>query len=95
MLSRLCEEFPGVLPSRLLWELEHDPDHLVLKIIAVRRYSRAMELVAAAKSESDLPKTDLVNDVIETRLALMTEVFHEKLAAAAERQRLQEVQDGA
>lgn len=79
-----------MLPSRLLWELEHDPDRLVLKIVQVRGYTKAMQLVAQAKSEDELPKTALVNDAIETRLRLMTEVFHRKLAEAAERKRIRE-----
>jgi len=95
VLSRLCDEFPGVLPSRLLWELEHDPDHLVLQIIRVRDYRKAMQLVAQAKTEDDLPASPLIDSVITTRLALMTETFHRKLAEAAERKRLKEQGDGA
>lgn len=76
-----------MLPSRLLWELDHDPDRLILQVVRVRGYQRAMQLVAQAKTEADLPETPIISDVIDTRLALMTDIYHQKLAEAAERKR--------
>jgi len=41
-LSRLCEEFPGRLPTELLAEKGRLPDGLLEEIIASRSYARAL-----------------------------------------------------
>lgn len=85
VLSRICQEFPGCLPTRVLWELENDPDQLVLQIIRIRDYERVKSMVDQAENESKLPKTPLVEQAIQMRLDLKYEIFKQRLAESKER----------
>jgi len=46
-LSRLCEEFPGTLPSEMLAEIDRLPVGLLEEIIESRAYARAHAANAA------------------------------------------------
>jgi hypothetical protein len=43
-LSRLCEEFPGVLPSEMVAEIERLPAGLLEEMLESRHYGRAYAL---------------------------------------------------
>lgn len=75
------------MPTRALWELEHDPDQWVFRIMTVRAYEQAKALVDSGKSEADLPKSAAIDLAIENRLDRMNAVFRNKLAAQKAKQR--------
>jgi hypothetical protein len=69
----LCEAFPGVPPTRMLWELENDPDQWALKIVEIRAYERAMAVVDGAKKPEDIPQSALTDEVLDNRFELNRE----------------------
>ena len=73
------------MPSRVVWELEHDPEQWLVRILEVRSYVRTKQMVDRANSESDLPDTPLVNEAIERRLEAGREVMLRKLEEAKAR----------
>ncbi len=85
ILSRLCEAFPGVAPTRMLWELEHDPNQWALQILEVRAYERAKDLVDQTKKQEDLPQSPLIDEVLDNRFALNREWLDEQKRKAEKR----------
>ncbi len=70
-LSRLCEEFPGVLPSAILAERDCLPAGLLEEIIDSRNYARAYALYQQHPKATGA----LVQLVKETEFALRQEEF--------------------
>jgi len=87
-VSQICEEFPGTLPTRALWELEHDPDCLVLTIIRLRAYARTKAQIEAAKTSDEMPTgpmADLVTDIMtDLTRARVERAIAARLAAGEE-----------
>jgi hypothetical protein len=74
-VSRVCESF-HCLPTRALWELEHDPEQMALRILPLRAYAEMKDQVDAvsrnpkAKPE-DMPEGELANLVLEHEAELV------------------------
>lgn len=69
-------------------ELEIDAD-FVASILRVRAYQRAKRLVDSAQGESDLPQSELIDQVIVNRLELKRQIFERKKLEAVARQQRQ------
>jgi len=71
-----------------MWELEHDPDLMVIQILKVRSYQQMQEAVAAAKTSEDIPRGPLADLVLQIETELVREAVErrvrEELAKAAE-----------
>lgn len=86
-MSLVCEEF-GCLPTRALWELEHDPDGMALTVIMLRQFARAKAAIDAAGGDVDkMPKGAMADLVVDIE-AEFTEEQHQaeiakRLAALA------------
>lgn len=61
-MSLVCESF-GCRPSEARWELENDPDELVLRILDLRAYAHAKATIDAAKDKTDLRMTPMIQTV--------------------------------
>ncbi len=63
-VSDVCREF-GCLPTRALWELEHDPDQLALRVMLVRDFLRTRAEIdrAIAAEKDDLMPTGPMADM--------------------------------
>ncbi len=72
MISRVCEEF-HCLPSQAIEEMEAAPLNLVFDIIALRAYAETKHRIDTAKSDSDLPRSALVDTVIEIQAEIIEE----------------------
>ena len=80
-MSRICEEFPGTLPTRALWELEHDPDQLVLTIMQLRAYARTKAAMDRAKTAEEAPTGALADLVMDITTDLVREAIAARRAA--------------
>ncbi len=84
MVSRVCEEF-NVLPTRALWELEHDPEQMALRIIELRAYAAAKRAYAEVKPgefEALAQRMPMVLQVRDIEHALAKEEWDRRRAAA-------------
>lgn len=71
LLSRLCEEFPGCLPS----QLEDEPLRPLLRILEYRGYARALQTIedhaaamrAGTAKPDDLPTGPMIDMVFEVQ----------------------------
>jgi hypothetical protein len=72
VVSRVCEEF-GCLPTRALWELEHEPDGLALTIIKLRAYAATKAAIDRATDEKEIPKGALADLVLDVTTELVKE----------------------
>jgi hypothetical protein len=81
VLSRICEEF-HCLPSRALWEMEHDPEQWATQIISLRSYARAKEAYDHAKSKADLPSSYWIEQVETIAFELAKQDYEARKAKA-------------
>ena len=66
----VCEEF-HCLPSQAIEEMEATPFNLVTDIITMRAYAGTKHRVDNSKSEDDLPRSALIDMVMETQAELI------------------------
>ena len=67
-VARVCQAYQ-VMPTRAMWEIEHDPDGMVFTVMTIWAFERTMAQIDAAKDEKDMPKgpmADLVLDIDST-----------------------------
>ncbi|HXO85228.1 MAG TPA: hypothetical protein VN803_06860 [Gemmatimonadales bacterium] len=95
-MSRLCEEFGG-WPTRALWELEHDPDGMAVKILGLRSYAAARrEYQEASKKDAAavkaaIERNPMVTQVIDIEHELVAEELERRKAAAIARAMAEEI----
>lgn len=53
LINRVCEAFPGVLPSQAVRELDDDPEQTVLTILELRAYAAAKRAYDGAANKVD------------------------------------------
>src|ERR1700754_5110992 len=84
LVSRLCEEFGG-WPTRALWELEHDPDGMAVKIHVLRSYAAARrEYQEASKKDAAAVKAAIERNPMGTQVI---DIEHELVAEELERRK--------
>lgn len=71
MLSRVCEEF-GCTPPVGIDLLDWDSD-LIVDILAMRNYVHVKHAIDRAKTEDQVPKTPVVDTVMEIEYELLQE----------------------
>lgn len=93
-MSRLCEEF-GCLPTRALWELEHDPDQMAIQILELRGYAAAKRDYEAAKDGTEyadaVKRNPMVQTVRDTEHAIQAERYRQLKAEAIARAEAAEI----
>lgn len=72
-LGRLCEEFPGKTPSEMYLEWLTAPAGLLEEIILYRSFQRAKDVYDNAKTKADVPRTPMVQRVMEVEFAIVNE----------------------
>ncbi len=68
-LSRLCEEFPGRLPSEVLAEWQQAPCGLLETMCEMRAFAATKQQCDAAKTREDRPRTAMAALVTEIEFA--------------------------
>lgn len=74
--SRLCEEFPGRLPTEIAEEIDRLPAGFLLQLIEARAYARVKDAVDAAdtpEARKRLPKDGLFALVVDIEHELVEE----------------------
>ena len=61
VISRVCEEFPGLTPPQAVALLEGDTDDLVLPVLELRAFKGAYDMVQAV-ADGSLKVTDVPMD---------------------------------
>lgn len=64
-ISRLCEEFPGRLPSEVLKEWERAPSGLLETILEMRAFAGVKRQSDAAKTAAEMPQGTLADLLLE------------------------------
>ena len=64
MLSRLCEEFPGRLPSEILAEMDAAPVGLLETIVEMRAFAAVKRQIDTAKSALDHPQGEMADLIL-------------------------------
>ena len=77
MISQICESY-HCLPTRALWELDHDPDRLALRILPFRAYAEMKARIdAVSRNEhakpDDMPDGPLADLVLDIEAAIVNE----------------------
>lgn len=83
-LSELCRSF-SCLPTRMLWELEHDPDQWAVRIQRARNYQDAKALVDRTRDMKDLPASPLIELVLDMTFEAKAALYEQRKLEAAER----------
>lgn len=85
LISRVCEEFK-CLPTRAMWELENDPDQVVLRVLLVRDFMRVREAWEAHTKDEKHPKPEgaLADLFIEIEAEVTREDAERAMAEAAQ-----------
>ena len=82
--SRLCEEFPGRLPSEIHAEIERLPDGFLFDVIEMRAYAGTKRAYDVSEKQQDESLLDLVKEI-------EAELVQEEIN---ERRRREEAADG-
>ena len=67
-ISRLCEEFPGRLPSEVLREWERAPSGLLETILEMRAFAGVKRQSDAAKTATEMPQGPLADLLLEIQV---------------------------
>lgn len=82
-------------PTRALWELEHDPDHMALTILQLRAYAQAKadydRIEDAEQFERAVKWNPMVATVRDIEHAIVAEQIARKRAAAIARAQAEEI----
>jgi hypothetical protein len=79
VISRLCESF-NCLPTRALWELQHDPEQMALQILEFRAYADARREYRACKEGDDVRKAVERNPMVQVVIDIEHGIAEEQLA---------------
>lgn len=64
-INRLCEEFPGRLPSEVLREWERAPSGLLETILEMRAFAGVKRHADTAKTQAEMPQGPLSDLLLE------------------------------
>lgn len=84
MISVLCESF-RCLPTRVLWELENDPDQMVVQILQLRGFAAAKREYDRADDSDKLQKAIAENPMVADVRDMDHELAAEKVDALRRR----------
>jgi hypothetical protein len=83
-VAHVCRAYQ-VMPTRAMWEIEHDPDGMVFTVMAIWAYERAKaDVDQATKANQDLPTDAMAQLVIDHEAAIAVEEVQNAIREALE-----------
>jgi len=79
-VDAICQSF-GCLPTRALWELQHDPDQMVVQLLEIRAYREAKRIHGGLKDGDDYKAAVQANPLVAVVDAIDHEIAAELVAA--------------